>query len=71
MDDAILQESADTGAGKRPVQEYHRVENCEIEVPQPAGIIIFGASGDLTKRKLFPSRSRFGTEAEPARPYLF
>jgi glucose-6-phosphate 1-dehydrogenase len=57
MDDAILQESA-AGAGKRPVQEYHRVENCEIEVPQPAGIIIFGASGDLTKRKLFPSLFR-------------
>ncbi len=34
------------------------VETCEIEIPQPAALIIFGASGDLTKRKLFPSLYR-------------
>jgi glucose-6-phosphate 1-dehydrogenase len=38
--------------------EYRRVENCEIEIPRPAALIIFGASGDLTKRKLFPSLYR-------------
>jgi len=37
---------------------YHRVETCEIEVPNPAGLIIFGASGDLTRRKLIPSLFR-------------
>jgi glucose-6-phosphate 1-dehydrogenase len=39
-------------------QEYRTVENCEIEIPRPAALIIFGASGDLTKRKLFPSLYR-------------
>ena len=34
------------------------MENCEIEVPRPAALIIFGASGDLTKRKLLPSLYR-------------
>jgi glucose-6-phosphate 1-dehydrogenase len=38
--------------------EYRRVENCEIEIPRSAALIIFGASGDLTKRKLFPSLYR-------------
>ncbi|HYA86819.1 MAG TPA: glucose-6-phosphate dehydrogenase [Nitrospirota bacterium] len=38
--------------------EYHRIENCEVEVPRPAGLIIFGASGDLTRRKLLPSLYR-------------
>jgi glucose-6-phosphate 1-dehydrogenase len=38
--------------------EYRTVENCEVEVPRPAALIIFGASGDLTKRKLFPSLYR-------------
>jgi len=28
---------------------------CVEEIPKPAGIIIFGASGDLTSRKLIPS----------------
>ncbi|WGS64189.1 glucose-6-phosphate dehydrogenase [Marinitoga aeolica] len=31
------------------------VELCEDPTPDPAGIIIFGASGDLSFRKLFPS----------------
>ncbi|OGW41973.1 MAG: glucose-6-phosphate dehydrogenase [Nitrospirae bacterium GWD2_57_9] len=34
------------------------VAGCEIEVPPPAALIIFGASGDLTRRKLFPSLYR-------------
>jgi glucose-6-phosphate 1-dehydrogenase len=34
---------------------YRTVNSCEIEVPRPCGLIIFGASGDLTKRKLMPS----------------
>ncbi|HXY53452.1 MAG TPA: glucose-6-phosphate dehydrogenase [Nitrospirota bacterium] len=38
--------------------EYQMIENCEIEIPRPAALIIFGASGDLTKRKLFPSLYR-------------
>nr|WP_129408842.1 hypothetical protein [Marinitoga lauensis] len=31
------------------------VELCDDPTPSPAGIIIFGASGDLTFRKLIPS----------------
>ncbi len=38
--------------------EYRTVENCEIEVPGPVAMIIFGAAGDLAKRKLFPSLFR-------------
>jgi glucose-6-phosphate 1-dehydrogenase len=38
--------------------EYHVVENCELEVPRPAALIIFGASGDLARRKLLPSLYR-------------
>lgn len=39
-------------------QEFRTIATCEIEVPHPAALIIFGASGDLTKRKLFPSLYR-------------
>ncbi|HEX9020152.1 MAG TPA: glucose-6-phosphate dehydrogenase, partial [Nitrospirota bacterium] len=54
---------AELGVEKSPEEipktpEYRRVENCELEVTQPAALIIFGASGDLTKRKLFPSLYR-------------
>ncbi len=34
---------------------YRTVNSCEIEVPKPCGLVIFGASGDLTKRKLMPA----------------
>ncbi len=57
MDHSIVQEIEKTGLG-RLASEYHRVSNCEVEVPPPAALIIFGASGDLTRRKLFPSLYR-------------
>ncbi len=38
--------------------EYRVVESCEIEIPPPCAIVIFGASGDLAKRKLIPSLYR-------------
>jgi glucose-6-phosphate 1-dehydrogenase len=41
-----------------PGPQYHTVESCQIEVPNPAGLVIFGASGDLTRRKLLPSLYR-------------
>ena len=37
---------------------YRTLNSCEIEVPNPCGLVIFGASGDLTKRKLMPSLYR-------------
>src|SRR5512140_101968 len=50
MDDSLDQETQE--------QAFHRIENCELEVPRPVGLVIFGASGDLAKRKLFPSLFR-------------
>src|SRR5512147_1984900 len=38
--------------------EYRTIGNCDMEIPRSAGIIISGASGDLTKRKLLPSLYR-------------
>jgi glucose-6-phosphate 1-dehydrogenase len=35
--------------------EYRMIGACEIEVARPFCLIIFGASGDLAKRKLIPS----------------
>jgi glucose-6-phosphate 1-dehydrogenase len=32
--------------------------NCNVKIPGPCGLIIFGASGDLTKRKIIPSLYR-------------
>lgn len=29
--------------------------SCDIEIPCPCGMIVFGASGDLTKRKIIPA----------------
>lgn len=37
---------------------YRTLNSCEIEVPKPCGLVIFGASGDLTKRKLMSSLYR-------------
>src|SRR5512139_3545028 len=59
MNDRIVQEgTAPEQVRGSVVQEYRMVANCEIEVPPPAALIIFGASGDLTRRKLFPSLYR-------------
>lgn len=59
MDDITLPEKimcAPQESG--PIPAYHRVENCDVEVPRPAALIIFGASGDLAHRKLVPSLYR-------------
>ncbi len=39
-------------------REYRTVGNCEIEMPRPSCLVIFGASGDLAKRRLFPALYR-------------
>ncbi len=52
MDDSPVQQTSWSSS------QFRRVENCDIEVPPPAALIIFGASGDLTRRKLFPSLYR-------------
>lgn len=37
---------------------FRTLGSCEIRIPNPCGFIIFGASGDLTKRKIIPSLYR-------------
>lgn len=37
---------------------YRTANSCELEVPEPCCLIIFGASGDLARRKLLPSLYR-------------
>ena len=34
---------------------YRATSTCAVEIPGPCGLVIFGASGDLTKRKILPS----------------
>ncbi len=37
---------------------YRTMGNCDVKVPDPCGLVIFGGSGDLTKRKIIPSLYR-------------
>jgi glucose-6-phosphate 1-dehydrogenase len=37
---------------------YRALGNCDVKVPDPCGLVIFGGSGDLTKRKIIPSLYR-------------
>ena len=34
------------------------VENCDVKIPGRCGLVVFGASGDLTRRKIIPSLYR-------------
>ncbi len=38
--------------------EYATVDSCSIEIPKPFLLVIFGASGDLSRKKLFPALYR-------------
>lgn len=49
---------------------YRILNSCEIEVPKPCGLIIFGASGDLTKRKLMPSLYRLSISGMLPEPFF-
>ena len=49
------EENSGRGGDERP---YRLIESCEIEVPGPAALVIFGATGDLAKRMLFPALYR-------------
>jgi len=37
---------------------FQTLGDCRIKIPGPCGMVIFGASGDLTKRKLLPALYR-------------
>ena len=43
---------------ERPDAHFRTVNTCETDIPEPCCLIIFGASGDLAKRKLMPSLYR-------------
>ena len=51
-------EMTDSGAGKKegamPLKVVTHDQFCTEKIPDPCGIVIFGASGDLTHRKLLP-----------------
>jgi hypothetical protein len=36
----------------------HRATTCTVEIPDPCSPVIFGASGDLAKRKIVPALYR-------------
>ncbi|MDH4268142.1 MAG: glucose-6-phosphate dehydrogenase (NADP(+)), partial [Deltaproteobacteria bacterium] len=46
------------GAQLKTEPVYRTLGACEVKIPGPCGLIIFGASGDLTKRKIIPSLYR-------------
>ena len=37
---------------------FRGVESCDVKTPGPCGLVVFGASGDLTRRKIIPSLYR-------------
>ena len=49
-------DSAGTNGAPFKIEEQGNQSACEIErATEPCSIVIFGASGDLTERKLLPS----------------
>jgi len=44
--------------GGQAEKRYGLIDNCEIEVPGPFCLVIFGASGDLTRKKIIPALYR-------------
>ncbi len=69
--DNPIEQSGQVLEGTVDLREYRRLENCEIEVPGPIAMIIFGAAGDLAKRKLLPSLYRlFRSRMLPDRFFL-
>ncbi len=49
-----------TGQGREPIISFVKTRtdpllNCRMEAPGPLGLMVFGASGDLTKRKIVPA----------------
>ena len=53
-DEKIEEAGAPMGIGSA----YRTTGPCTVGIPNPCGLIIFGASGDLTKRRIIPSLYR-------------
>ncbi|WP_338026714.1 hypothetical protein [Acidisarcina polymorpha] len=47
-------------------EHVHKDTHSDVRVPDPSIVIIFGASGDLTKRKLLPALFSPGTSRTAA-----
>jgi glucose-6-phosphate 1-dehydrogenase len=45
----------ETGFPMNAKPVYRATGTCAVEIPGPCSLVIFGASGDLTKRKILPS----------------
>jgi len=45
-------------------------ETCTIDVPDPCAVVIFGASGDLAKRKLIPALYNLMTKGHMAKEFF-
>jgi glucose-6-phosphate 1-dehydrogenase len=49
-------EMAGEAASQMETKRVHRTTStCAVDIPGPCGLVIFGASGDLTKRRILPS----------------
>jgi glucose-6-phosphate 1-dehydrogenase len=43
-------------------KKYKKTGECEIEMPSPFCLVIFGATGDLSRKKIFPSLYRLNRD---------
>jgi glucose-6-phosphate 1-dehydrogenase len=58
MDSEEDEKADETASEVRTKSVYRTTGTCAVEIPEPCGLVIFGASGDLTKRKILPSLYR-------------
>jgi glucose-6-phosphate 1-dehydrogenase len=58
MDSEDHGKAGETTPQMKPKPVYRTTATCVVEIPGPFGLVIFGASGDLTKRKIIPSLYR-------------
>lgn len=51
-------DNAETISALPAAKKFRTIEYCDIEVPGPVCVVLFGASGDLVQRKIMPSLYR-------------
>src|SRR6266481_36302 len=51
----LMESGAEKKEGVLPLKVVTHDQFCMEKIPDPSGIVIFGASGDLTHRKLLPA----------------
>jgi glucose-6-phosphate 1-dehydrogenase len=55
MDSDVNERAGETASPGKTESVYPIASPCAIEISGPCGLVIFGASGDLTKRKILPA----------------